>query len=185
MPGSSFNASAVISLKKIGAHEASRIAGTGVVDDGLETVADFSPILTFGWGDEKENAAVVFFAADTELFVEFVAILFGGFAFKGAHCHDGHLGAGFLFELEAETFEAGFAIGVDNAGKIGDVAGGVDVLDVVGGSGESGSKEKKNYQKVRRDGSRVERNAFGGNKRHATTTIGGARKTVKRGGRES
>src|SRR5271170_6275995 len=47
LPGRGFDAGAVISLEKVGAHQAACVAGAGVVDDGLETIADFGPILAF------------------------------------------------------------------------------------------------------------------------------------------
>jgi len=167
LPGGSFDAGTVVSLKKIGAHQAAGVASAGVVDDRLEAVADFDAIFAVGRSNEEKNAAIVFFVADTELFEEVVAILIDVFAIEGTDGDDGHLGAGFLFDFEAEGFEAGFRVGRNDAGQVGDVAGGVNVLDVVrvGGAGECQNQEKK--KEPRREGSRGGGNAFGGGKPHA------------------
>lgn len=133
LPGACFDTGAVISLAEERDHSPAGVTGAGVVDDGLEAVADFCPIFVFERGDEKENAAIVFFAADADLLEEFVAVLLDGFAFERADGDDGHLRAGFLLELGTETFEAGGGRRSDDVGEIGDVAGGTDVLDFFGG----------------------------------------------------
>ena len=99
LPSSGFHAGAVIALEKIRAHEATRIAGPRVVDDGFETVADFGPIFAFGGSDEKKDAPIFFFAADAELLVEFVGVLLDGFVLERANGDDGQLCAGLLLEF--------------------------------------------------------------------------------------
>jgi len=136
-------------------HEAAGVAGASVVDDRLETVADFDAGLAIGGSDEEEDSAIFLLGADAELRVEIVGVLFDGFVFEGADGDDSHLSAGFLFELEAETFEAGFAIGVDDADKVGDVASGVNVLDLSADAASAVAKERK----MRRNGDARDRAA--------------------------
>jgi len=116
LPCSGFDAGAVISLEKIGAHQAACVARAGIVDDRLEAVAYFDAVGAFGGRDEEENAAIIFFVADAELLKKIVAILIDVPAIEGANGDDGHLRAGFLFELEAEGFEAGFGVRSDDVG---------------------------------------------------------------------
>ena len=136
LPGSGFYAGAVISLEKIRAHEPASVAGSSVVDDWFEAVAYFDAVGAFGGRDEQEDAAIVFLISDTQLLEEVVAILIDVLTFQRADSDDGHLGASFLFELQAEIFEAGFGVSVDHARKIGDVTGRMDVFDLFGVCGE-------------------------------------------------
>src|SRR5580765_6304388 len=89
LPSGGFDAAAVISLAKKWNHGAACITGARVIDDRLETVADFGPIFALGGRDEKQDAEIFFFAADAELLEEFVAVLFDGFAFERADRDDG------------------------------------------------------------------------------------------------
>jgi hypothetical protein len=86
-----------------------------------------------------------------------------------------------LFDLQAETFEACLGVRMDDVGEIGDVASGVNVLDVFGGSRGGEDKKKENEKKLRRKRSRSARKMGERGKRHATTTIGGGKNPVKRG----
>jgi hypothetical protein len=151
-PGCSFDAGAVISLEKIGAHQAASVTGPSVVNDGFEAVAYFDAVGAFGGRDEQEDTAIVFFVSDTELFEKVVAILIDVLAFKRADSDDGHLGAGFLFELGREIFEASLGVRRNDVGEIGDVAGRVDVRNLFGISSEP--KQKKNEKKLRLEKSR-------------------------------
>lgn len=128
LPSGGFHAGAVITLEKIRAHEAARIAGPSVVDDGFETVADFGPVFAFSRSDEKKDAAIFFFAADAELLVEFVAVLLDGFTLERENGNDGHLRAGLLLELGAQIFETLLDVWSDDVGEISDVAGGMNVF---------------------------------------------------------
>ena len=128
LPSGGFNAGAVIALEKIRVHEAARIAGPSVVDDGFETVADFGPVFAFGGSDEKKDATIFFFAADAELLVEFVAVLLDGFTLERANGDDGHLRAGSLLEFGAKVFETRLGVWSDDVGEISDVAGGMNVF---------------------------------------------------------
>ena len=139
---SDFDAGAVVSLTKIGNHGASSVAGASVVDDGLEAVTDFGPIFAVVGRDEEEDAVVLVLLSDAERFENLVGELLDRFAIEGIDGDDGELRPGFLLELEAERVDAGFGIEGDDAGKIGDVIGGMDVLWVFGAGG-SGEKEKK------------------------------------------
>jgi hypothetical protein len=169
LPGSGFYAGAVITLEKIRAHEPASVAGASVVDDWFEAVAYFDAVSAFGGRDEQEDTAIVFFVADTELLEEVVAILIDVLAFEGADSDDGHLGASFLFELQAEIFEAGFGVRVNQARKIGDIAGGMDIFDLFGVCGER--EKQKNENEVRLKESRGPGKRFGRGQLHARKTI--------------
>ena len=179
LPSGNFDSGAVISLAEKGNHGAASVTRARVVDDGLETVADFGPIFAFRWCDQEEDAAIVFFAADAELFEELVAVLLDSFPFERAHRDDGHLRAGFLFELGAEIFEAGLGVRANYTGQVGNVAGGMDIFQFFRGSSEREKKKKENNSRCKN--SRRAPRVDGRSKRHARTTIGGAREPVKRG----
>ena len=103
------------------------------------------------------------------------------FALEGADGDDGHLRAGFLLHLGAESFEAGGGGGSNDVGEIGDVGGGVDVLDFFGGNRERERRKKKNEEKLPREKARWTKKTSGRGNGHARTTIGGAWNPVKRG----
>ncbi len=103
-------------------------------------------------------------------------------ALEGAQGRDG-FGAGFLLDLGAESFEAGGGGGSNDVGEIGDVGGGVDVLDFFGGNGERQRREKKNENKLPREKARWPKKRSERGHGHARTTIGGAWNPVKRGGK--
>ena len=136
LPGCGFDAAAVVSLKKKRTHETACVAGAGVGDYWFEAVADFDSIGALRRRDEQEDTTIFFFAADAELRVEVIAVLLDGFAFERTNGDNGHLRAGFSLDLQAESFEAGFGVRMDDVGEIGDVAGGVNVLDVFSRSNE-------------------------------------------------
>ena len=147
LPGGGFDAAAVVSLHKEGTHKAACVAGACVGDDRLEAVANFNSIGSLSGGNKQQHAAIFFFAADTELRVEVVAILLDRFAFERADGDNGHLRARFLLDFQAESFKAGFGVCIDDVGEISDVACGVNVLDFLGGGGEGGGeKEEKNKE---------------------------------------
>ena len=61
LPGARLDTRAVISLAEKRDHGAAGVASSSIVDDRLEAVADFGAIFVFERGDEKEDAATVFF----------------------------------------------------------------------------------------------------------------------------
>lgn len=144
LPSGGFDAAAVISLAEKWNHSAASITGARVIDNRLEAVADFGPIFALGGRDKQQDAEIFFFAADAELLEEIVAVLFDGFAFERADRDDGHLRAGFLFELGAEIFKAGLGVRADYTGQVGNVAGGMDVFELFCGSSEREKKKKEN-----------------------------------------
>lgn len=180
LTGAGINARAVVALSEKRNHCAAGVACAGIVDDRLETIANFGPILVFERRYEQEDAAIVFFVADAELLEEFVAELLDGLSFEGADGNDCHLRAGFLLELGAEIFEARRGGRSDDVGEIGDVTGGMNVLDLFGRGNRDAHENKKNEKKERFENWRRKRR-FGRGQQHARTTIGVARNLVKRG----
>ena len=142
LPGGGFGGLAVITLAKNGNHGAADVTGARVVDDGFEAVADFDAILTVGGSEEEKDAAIVFFTADAELFEDVDGRLFNVLTVERFYGDDGDLDAGFLLDFEAEGFQAGLRGGVNYAGAIGDVAGGVEIFEVVGVREEGCAKKE-------------------------------------------
>jgi hypothetical protein len=73
------------------------------------------------------------------MFEEVDSVIFDGTIIERANGDDSELGAGFLFKFGAKSFQPLAGAGGDYAGKIGDVPGGRDSLDVVR---ERGSERK-------------------------------------------
>ena len=101
LPGGSGDSAVVVATAEEGNHEAAGVTGTRVVDHRLGAVADFDAVFAVVGRNEKKDAFAGFFGADAELFVEVRGISFDIVAIKGFHGDDGHLGAGFLLELQA------------------------------------------------------------------------------------
>jgi len=76
------------------------------------------------------------------MFEEVDSVVFDRTIVQGFDGDDGKLRAGFLFEFRAECFEALPRALRDHPGQIGDVSGGGNFRDVVGG----GSVDAKNCQ---------------------------------------
>ena len=65
------------------------------------------------------------------MFVEIGGVVLDGLVLEVVDGDDGHLRAGFLFELGAEFFQRVFGRGIQRAREIGYVAGGRDLGDVL------------------------------------------------------
>jgi len=84
------------------------------------------------------------------MFEEIDSVILDGTIVERANGDNGELGAGFLFKFGAKSFQPVARGGGNNAGKIGDVPGGDDSVDVVrkGGS-EREQKQKRADRKPR------------------------------------
>ena len=131
LPCSGLDGAVVIVGAKEGNHGAASVSGAGIVDDWFEAVAHLDAVFALIRGDEEEHAAIVFFAADAQMFVEIGGVVFDGLVLEVVNGNDGHLCTGFLFELGAELFERVFGPGTQRAGEIGYVAGGRDLGNVL------------------------------------------------------
>ncbi len=149
LPDGRFDATVVISLDEKRTHETASVAGAGVGDNRLEAIADFNSISALRRGHEQQHATIFFFAADAELFEKVVAILIDVFAIERTDGDDGHLRSGFLLDLQAKIFEAGFGVGIDDLREIRDVARGVDVFYVFGWGEEGGGQEEEKSEEAR------------------------------------
>ena len=88
------------------------------------------------------------------MFEEVDCVIFDGAIVERAHGDDGELRASFLFKFGAKSLEPLAGTGRDYAGKIGDVAGRDDSLDVVR---ESGSEREQKQKSVDRKPQLAER----------------------------
>lgn len=132
LPSGGFRGAAIVALAESGNNRSANVAGAGIVDDGFKAVADFNAIFAIGRSEEKQDAAIIFFGADAELFVDGDGGVFNGFAVERFDSDDGDLGASFLLDFEAESFEFSLGRGVDDASEIGDIAGRLKIFEVVG-----------------------------------------------------
>ena len=123
LPGGDFDSGADIVLSEEGNHRTTGVARAGIINDGLDAVADFDAIFAIVGSEEQENAGVLLFCADSEMFEEIDGVIFDGATIERANRNNGELSAGFLFKLGAERFEALAGGSRDDAGKVGDVAG--------------------------------------------------------------
>ena len=77
------------------------------------------------------------------MFEEVDCVIFDGTIVERAHGDDGELRAGFLFKFGAKGLEPLASTGRDYAGKIGDIAGRDDYLDVVREYGSDHEQKQK------------------------------------------
>lgn len=132
LPGGGGNAAAVIARPEVRNHYAAGVASARVVDDRFGAVTDFYAVLPVIGSDEEENTFVGFFAPDADLFVEIGGVGFNVIAVERFNRDDGHLSAGFLLKLSAQSFELGLGLRLEDTGEIGHVAGGPNSLKVFG-----------------------------------------------------
>jgi len=111
---------------------AARVARPRVGDDGFEAVAGFDAVFAFVRSHQQENAGVLFFCADAEVFEKIRGVIFDGAIVERTNGDDGELCAGLPVKLGAERFEALTRGGGNDSGEIGDVAVGDDFGNVVG-----------------------------------------------------
>src|SRR6185312_997726 len=121
------NGVVVIVLPQEGNHGSADIAGTGVINYGLQPIPDFNAIAALGWRDQDKDASVVLFAADPQVLVKVDSIIFDRLALERLYGDYANLRLGLLFDLEGEGFQLLFRRGIDDSGKIGDIALGVNV----------------------------------------------------------
>ncbi len=132
MPRGDFDGGAVIILTKKGNHGAASIAGARVINYRFEAVADFDSIFAIVWSKQQQRSGVVFFRADAEMFEEIDGIVFDRAIIERTDGDDCELRAGFLLQLGAERFQAFASGGRNHPGKIADVTGRRNCVDVVG-----------------------------------------------------
>lgn len=148
LPRGNFNGGAVIVSTKERYHGAASVARASVIDDGLESVANFNAVFAIVGSEKKQGTGVVFFCANAKMFEEINSVIFDGAIVKRSNGDDGELRAGFLFELPAERFNALLGVLRDNAGEIGDVADGRNVVDVVSECGGYAEEEQEENAKA-------------------------------------
>src|SRR5438552_13476580 len=141
LPGGGFDGAAVVVLAKDRDHGAANIAGARVVYYRLEAVADFHAIFTIFRGDQQQNAAVGALWADAQLLVESHRVVFHAFALERVDRHDRKLRFGFLLQLGAQGFQAGFRFRRDDASQVGDIACRVNVFGLLGTRAECGERQ--------------------------------------------
>ena len=131
LPSSDFHGSGEIVLTKERNHRAASVARASVIDDGLEPVTDFHAIFAVVGSEEQNHTGVLLFCADAEMFEEIDSVVFYRAIVEGTHSDDGELRAGFLFKFAAQSLQPLASAGRDYAGKIGNVPGRDDSLDIV------------------------------------------------------
>ena len=124
-------------------HGAASIACACVIDDGFKAVADFDPVLAIVGSEQQKHAGVVLLCADAEMLEEIDGVVFNRAIVERTDGDDGELRAGFLLELGAERFKAVASGGRNDAGEVGDVAGGGNFIDVVGERDACAKKEQQ------------------------------------------
>jgi hypothetical protein len=144
LPSGDFNRRSVIILSEKGNHSTASIAGASVIDDWFNAVADFYSIFAIVGSDEKQDAGIFFFGASAKVPEEIDGVIFDWTIVERFDGDDGHLRAGFLFELGAECFQVLLGGWRNDSGEIGDVACGRNSVDVVA---EGGRRSKKNNRK--------------------------------------
>lgn len=135
------DAGAVLSLDEIIVHAAADVADFGVVEDALETIANLDTIFVILDGEDHEDALVGGLGADLPLVLEGggegVDVLtvegFDGDYFDG--------GVGLGVDLPGELLDVFFGSRVDDAGEIGNVAGGFGELVGRFGAGKGSGED--------------------------------------------
>ena len=96
----------------------------------------------------------MFFGADAEVFEEVDCIVCDGLLVERTNCDDGELRTSFLFEFSAKGFEALARCGGNDAGLVGDVALGNNLLYVIR---ECGSERRKKQERADGEPQQAER----------------------------
>jgi hypothetical protein len=131
-PGSGSDASVIIALAEKRDHGAASVAGASIIYHRLQAVTDLRPILPVVWRHEQHHTIVLFLLSDSELLEKVVRVGLYVIAIQRFDGDDRELRAGFLFEFGGEGFQLRFSLWLNDTCEICYVAGGAQVLEVVG-----------------------------------------------------
>src|SRR5208337_2704918 len=146
LPGRYADAAAVVALPEIGHQQAPGISRAGIVDHWLEAVANLYPVLPLVRRHEQHHTVVLLLLANAKLFEQIARILLNLFAVERLHRDNGHLRPGFLFKFRAHGFELRFRLRLNNAREVGDVAGGMNLPDILGAPGPARNEQEPHHQ---------------------------------------
>ena len=124
-------ATVVVALPEIGNHQASGVSRARIVDHGFQPVANLRPVLPLVRRYEQHHTVVLLLLANAELLEQIVRVGLDVIAIERLHRDDGHLRAGLLFEFRAQGFQLRFRLWMDDAGKVGHVAGRANLLEIL------------------------------------------------------
>ena len=141
MPRRRFHRVAVIALPQKRDHSAARVACARIINDRFEAVADFDAVLAVIGRQQQKNAAIVFFASDSQLLIKVHGVRVDAFSIQRADRHDSHLRPGFLLKFRAQSLQGSFLLRADHPRKVRHIAGGMNALDVFG-ERETRAKER-------------------------------------------
>ncbi len=109
-------------------HGTADIADLGIIQNAFQAIANLDPALVVVDGEEHDQPAVGGLGTDLPFFFELVSELRGGGAMQGVDGDHGNLRVGLGVHLVAEGLHLLFRCGVDDTGKVADVAGGFGKL---------------------------------------------------------
>jgi len=144
LPRGRFDGATKVALPQKRNHGAARVSGPRIIDYWLEAVTYFDPVFAFVRGYQQKDAAIILLTPDAQLLIKVHRVILDALPFQRMHSDNRHLGAGFLLQFGSERFESCFSIRLDGAGKVGDIAGRMNFLDVFGG--RCVGKGKHQYQ---------------------------------------
>ena len=150
LPGRHRDPAVVIAFPEVGYEQATRVTCTRISDHRFEAVADFRPILAVIGGDQQQDSAIIFFRSNPKLLVQTVRVSLDFGPVQGFDGHDGHLRAGLFLQFLAERFELNFCLRLNNSSAIGDVAGWVEILEIIRARG-AGHVEYEAHDTSQRD----------------------------------
>jgi small subunit ribosomal protein S20 len=136
-------------------HLPSEIADHPIGEDGLEAVADLGAIPVVVDCQQDEHAAVLALGACAPFIEQPIGEIVFGIAFQGMDGNHGDLGIGLLVEFLAERGQGLARAGIQDAGKVIDIALGSELFDLFCAhwkNGGQGQKQQK-WRQERESGS--------------------------------
>src|SRR5690348_1584367 len=145
------NGAAIIADAQLRHGLAAKVADKTVWQNGLKTVANLDAILPVALREKDQDAAVFLFRADAPAGSKIDRIILDGLAIERTDSDDGDLNLGFLVHFGADGVQIAAGIGVDDAGKVVDIALRAKVARALGADGE-GEQDKRKRRRAQTKG---------------------------------
>jgi hypothetical protein len=132
LPRGNFYSAAEVTAPQQRNHRASSIARARIIYNRLQAVTNLNSIFSLIRRNQQQHAAILLLTPNAQLLIKVHRIILDALPLERMHGDNGHLRTGFLFKLSTKGFQLRLCVWLNRAGKVRDIAGRMNFLDVFG-----------------------------------------------------